>query len=161
MWGEMDLNHRPLSFDSALTLSYRPRKLSDQRQAGRHLPDRSTIGGRLDPDCHGLAIAFRDQDVFDSSLLELALERQQVLLISSVQSDCNSVQGNSTRRRFPSSVDDLSYLLSMREVSSYHYVVNQIGFGVAIAGLPNVNDSRAWVDSAHAPELCQAGDAAC
>ncbi len=81
--------------------------------------------------------------MLDVCELELSPARQQVLLIASVQSNRNGVLGNPCWSGFPSSVDGLRNLRPNGEVGANDHVVDQIGIGVAIAGPPNVNGSRA------------------
>lgn len=64
-------------------------------------------------------------------------------LIAGMESHGYGVLRNPFRGRFPSSVNCLGNLRPMREVGPDNYIVNKVRIGVAIAGLPIVNDSKA------------------
>lgn len=81
--------------------------------------------------------------MFDTCPLEHVPEGQEMLLILGMQSHRNGILRDPFRSRLSSSVDCLGNLRPMGEVSPDNHIVNQIGIGVAIAGLPIVNDSSA------------------
>ncbi len=83
--------------------------------------------------------------MLDVCLLQRALELQEMLLILGMQSHRNGVLRNPFRRRLPSSVDCLGNLRPVGEVSPDNHIVDKVRIGVAIAGLPIVNDSSACI----------------